>query len=148
IGSTEIALRPADLSVPPRRSTMNRTLLLTGTFLSIALLTAPTHAQDGGQPAGPVETRPANAPDQQPAFAGQTRAPQPADMAKITTEVVAEGLPHLWSMEFLPDGRMLVTAKEGAMHIISAEGKAGPEIQGVPQVMSDGQGGLLDVALA
>lgn len=127
---------------------MNRTLLLTGTFLSIALLTAPTHAQDGGQPAGPVETRPANAPDQQPAFAGQTRAPQPADIAKITTEVVAEGLPHLWSMEFLPDGRMLVTAKEGAMHIISAEGKAGPEIQGVPQVMSDGQGGLLDVALA
>src|SRR3546814_796435 len=123
---------------------MNRTRLLSGTLLSIALLTAPAHAQDGG----PVETRPANAPDQQPAFAGQTRAPQPADMAEITTEVVAEGLPHLWSMEFLPDGRMLVTAKQGDMHIISAEGEAGPEIQGVPQVMSEGQGGLLDVALA
>jgi glucose/arabinose dehydrogenase len=51
-------------------------------------------------------------------------------------------------MEFLPDGRMLVTAKEGAMHIISRDGKAGPKIAGVPQVVSRGQAGLLDVALA
>src|SRR3546814_9558434 len=114
---------------------MNRTLLLSGTLLSIALLTAPAHAQDGG----PVETRPANAPDQQPAFAGQTRSPQPADMAEITTEVVAEDLPHLWSMEFLPDGRMLVTAKQGAMHLISAAGEAGPEIQGVPPGTENGR---------
>ena len=51
-------------------------------------------------------------------------------------------------MEFLPDGRMLVTAKEGAMHIVSTDGKAGPALEGVPEVLSDGQGGLLDVALA
>ncbi len=61
---------------------------------------------------------------------------------------VAEGLPHLWAMEFLPDGRMLVTAKQGAMHIISEEGQAGPAINGVPKVLASGQGGLLDVALA
>lgn len=120
-------------------------LLLTGSALSAALIAAPAFAQTTGQP---VETKRPNAPDQRPAFAGQTRAPQPAQMPKIAPEVVAEDLPHLWAMEFLPDGRMLVTAKQGAMHIISEEGEAGPAINGVPDVLSGGQGGLLDVALA
>lgn len=121
------------------------TRLLTGTILATTVLAGPVLAQSAAKPA---ETKAANAPDQKPAFANQTRAPQPAQMPKIATETVAEGLPHLWSMEFLPDGRMLVTAKEGAMHIISEEGEAGPAITGVPKVLSGGQGGLLDVALA
>ncbi len=131
-------------------------VLLSGTILSAALLAAPALAQGTTPAAGsestqagePAETKPANAPDQQPAFAGQTRAPQPAETVEVETEVVADGLPHLWAMEFLPDGRMLVTAKEGAMHIVSTDGKAGPALEGVPEVLSDGQGGLLDVALA
>ena len=137
---------------------MNRLLvLLSGTILTAALLSGPALAQEGAAPATgnentqsgePVETKPANAPDQQPAFAGQTRAPQPAETVEIETEVVAQDLPHLWAMEFLPDGRMLVNAKQGAMHIVSAEGEAGPALEGVPEVLSDGQGGLLDVALA
>jgi len=120
-------------------------LLLTGTLLSVALATGPVLAQSAGQPA---ETKAPNASNQQPAFANQTRAPQPQTMPKITQDVIAENLPHLWAMEFLPDGRMLVTAKQGAMHIISEEGEAGPKIEGVPKVLSAGQGGLLDVALA
>jgi len=120
-------------------------LLLTGSVLSVALAAAPVLAQSAGRPA---ETKAPNASNQQPAFANQTRAPQPATMPKITQDVIAENLPHLWAMEFLPDGRMLVTAKQGAMHIISEEGEAGPKIEGVPKVLSAGQGGLLDVALA
>lgn len=120
-------------------------LLLACTAISSALISTPTFAQTTGQPA---ETGRANAPDQKPAFENQTRAPQPASMPKIATEVVADDLPHLWAMEFLPDGRMLVTAKQGAMHIISEEGDAGPAIAGVPEVAFGGQGGLLDVALA
>jgi glucose/arabinose dehydrogenase len=125
---------------------MNRLpLILAGTILTASVLTLPVLAQQAGTP---VETKAPNAPDQQPAFTGQTRAPQPVEIAKINTEVTAEGLPHLWAMEFLPDGRMLVTAKAGAMHIIGTDGKAGPEIAGVPEVLANGQGGLLDVALA
>ncbi|MDH4441266.1 MAG: PQQ-dependent sugar dehydrogenase [Rhizobium sp.] len=120
-------------------------LILASTILSASVLTLPVLAQQAGTPA---ETKAPNAPDQQPAFAGQTRAPQPAQMVEIKTEVVAEGLPHLWAMEFLSDGRMLVTAKAGAMHVIGTDGKAGPEIAGVPEVLANGQGGLLDVALA
>ena len=100
------------------------------------------------QSAGPAETRAPNARDQKPATEGQTRAPQPPHRAATTATVVAEGLPHLWSMEFLPDGRMLVTAREGAMHIVGKNGKAGPPIANVPKVLHSGQGGLLDVALA
>lgn len=121
------------------------TLLLTGSMLSAALMAGPLAAQTQGRPA---ETKRPNAPDQKPAFTGQTRAPQPDRMPEIKAEAIAEDLPHLWAMEFLPDGRMLVTAKEGAMHIISEEGEAGPKIGGVPKVLSGGQGGLLDVALA
>ncbi|MGV8955362.1 MAG: PQQ-dependent sugar dehydrogenase [Cypionkella sp.] len=114
--------------------------LLTGTLLTSALLAGPGFAQ--------ADTAPPNAPDQVPAFDGQTRAPSPAEPASVSQEVVAKDLPQLWSMEFLPDGRMLVTAKVGAMHIVSEAGDAGPAITGVPEVDADGQGGLLDVALA
>ncbi|SEM77085.1 Glucose/arabinose dehydrogenase, beta-propeller fold [Loktanella fryxellensis] len=94
-----------------------------------------------------VETSPPNAADQQPAFEGQTRAPQPANMPEVATATVATDLPQLWALEFLPDGQMLVTAKAGQMHVIDAEGTA-TEVTGVPEVDTAGQGGLLDVALA
>nr|WP_052715804.1 PQQ-dependent sugar dehydrogenase [Devosia chinhatensis] len=139
--------------------------LLAGTALSFALLSPAAIAQDNTSPeeqvegvapaegdeapAGePVETAPPNAPDQQPASPDQVRAPQPAEPVEVTTETVAEGLPQLWAMEFLPDGRMLVTAKQGALHIVDENGQAGPEISGLPEVDARGQGGLLDVALA
>ena len=120
------------------------------TSLAASLVAVPALAQTTeGAPAGlPVETAEPNAPSQEPAFIGQTRAPQPAEMPGVAQEVVADGLPQLWALEFLPDGRMLVTAKEGALRIVSAEGEAGPAIEGVPEVVSSGQGGLLDVALA
>ena len=96
----------------------------------------------------PVETRPPNAVDQVPQSADQTRAPQPASLAQVSRAAVATGLPQLWALEFLPDGRMLVTVKAGGMLIVNPDGTAGPEITGVPEVYVSGQGGLLDVALA
>ncbi len=124
---------------------MRLPLLLPGSVLTAALLLVSPQALADTSPA---ESRPPNAPNQEPAFPEQTRAPQPAVIPEIDAEVVARDLPQLWAMEFLPDGRMLVTAKEGAMHIISKQGDAGRAIEGVPEVFSDGQGGLLDVALA
>ncbi|SCX11548.1 Soluble aldose sugar dehydrogenase YliI precursor [Agrobacterium sp. DSM 25558] len=120
--------------------------LLTTTILSMCLI-APLAPMANAQSTVPAETKQANAPDQKPAFEGQTRAVQPEKMPSLQKTVVADDLPHLWSMEILPDGRMLVAAKEGAMHIV-ADGKAGPALEGVPEVASAGQGGLLDIALA
>lgn len=65
---------------------------------------------------------------------------------RITT--VTEGLNNPWSMTFLPDGRMLVTERSGIMRIVSADGKKGPALAGLPDIFSRGQGGLLDVVLA
>lgn len=127
---------------------MNRLkCLITGTLLSASMIALPLSAMaQTAKP--PVETKPANAPNQQPAFENQTRAPQPPQSPELKKQVIADGLPHLWSMEFLPDGRMLVTAKQGNMHIVSKDGKAGPALSGVPKVVTAGQAGLLDVALA
>ncbi len=62
-------------------------------------------------------------------------------------ETVAEGLETPWSIAFLPDGRMLVTEKAGRLRVVE-KGKLLPEaVAGVPPVWSQGQGGLLDVAV-
>jgi glucose/arabinose dehydrogenase len=43
---------------------------------------------------------------------------------------------------------MLVTERPGNLRIVSAEGKVGPPLSGVPKVWAEGQGGLLDVVLS
>ncbi|HRJ73855.1 MAG TPA: PQQ-dependent sugar dehydrogenase [Terrimicrobiaceae bacterium] len=62
-------------------------------------------------------------------------------------ETLAEGLKNPWSVAKLPDGRYLVTEREGRLRII-ANGRLLPEpVGGVPAVWANGQGGLLDVVL-
>ncbi len=95
----------------------------------------------------PVETRPANAPNQTPAFEGQTRAPGVRTEATLQHSVVASGLEEPWGLALLPDGRWLVTERPGRMRIISAEGAVGEPVAGLPRVDARGQGGLLDVAV-
>jgi glucose/arabinose dehydrogenase len=100
----------------------------------------------GGLAAAQVETRPPITP-YKPAFAGQTRAPEQKLGVAFQTTVVAQGLKFPWSLAFLPDGRMLVTEKPGALRIIGKDGSVSAPVAGVPEVMNKGQGGLLDVAL-
>ena len=62
--------------------------------------------------------------------------------------LVSEGLNNPWAIAFLPDGRKLVTEKSGRLRIVSAAGKLDPvAIEGLPEVIEHGQGGLLEVAL-
>jgi glucose/arabinose dehydrogenase len=108
-------------------------------------------AQDPGQdpaPGAPVETRAANAPDQRPAFEGQTRAPGVRTEAALTHTVVAEGLAEPWGLALLPDGNWLVTERPGRLRIVTAQGQVGEPIAGLPAVDARGQGGLLDVILS
>jgi glucose/arabinose dehydrogenase len=96
----------------------------------------------------PLESREANAPDQRPAFQGQTRACGVKSDVAFEVTVVAKGLDHPWSVEPLPDGDLLVTEKPGRMRIVSARGEIGAPLRGLPPVDARGQGGLLDVALS
>ncbi len=66
---------------------------------------------------------------------------------QIKVETVAQGLDQPWGFAFLPDGRMLVTEKRGRLRIVAKDGVISEPIEGVPEVIAHGQGGLLDVAL-
>ena len=85
-----------------------------------------------------------------PALAQEApRSPTPSSIpipARVTE--VARGLEHPWGLAFLPDGRMLVTERPGRLRIVSRDGQVQPPLTGVPDVLAQGQGGLLDVALS
>jgi glucose/arabinose dehydrogenase len=95
----------------------------------------------------PLETERPNAPEQQPAFAGQTRACGMMSNVVFDVVVLTRGLAHPWAVEPLPAGDLLVTERPGRMRIVSAQGSVGQPIGGLPAVDARGQGGLLDVAL-
>ncbi|WP_119272534.1 PQQ-dependent sugar dehydrogenase [Taklimakanibacter deserti] len=69
------------------------------------------------------------------------------EKGKISVQSIAEGLSHPWAIDFLPDGNMIVTEREGKMRIVTKAGGLGEPLNGVPDVDSRGQGGLLDVAV-
>jgi len=52
-----------------------------------------------------------------------------------------------WALEFLPDGRLLISEGVGALKLLNADGTIG-EITGVPAVSFGGQGGLGDIVLS
>jgi glucose/arabinose dehydrogenase len=53
----------------------------------------------------------------------------------------------IWGMDFLPDGRMIFTAREGKMFLFDLNTRVATEVKGLPKVYASGQGGLLDVRL-
>ncbi|CAO4146487.1 Aldose sugar dehydrogenase YliI [Methylorubrum aminovorans] len=94
-----------------------------------------------------AEKEPQNT-EYKPLLPNQTRAPEPAQKTEVETAVVAKGLDSPWAMEFLPDGRMIVTEKAGKIRIVAKDGTVGQPVAGVPKVDPKGQGGLLDIALS
>ena len=72
----------------------------------------------------------------------------PAPSSDIKVETVASGLAEPWGLQFLPDGRMLVTERPGTIRIVTMDGNKSQPIGGVPKVHAQGQGGLLDIRLA
>ena len=70
-----------------------------------------------------------------------------AEKQKIRVSVVTKGLSHPWSIAFLPDGNMLVTERPGRLRMVRNGVLDPAPIAGVPRVRTDGNGGLMDVAL-
>jgi glucose/arabinose dehydrogenase len=60
---------------------------------------------------------------------------------------LADGLSNPWSMQFLPNGDMLITERAGRLRILRNGVLATDPIPGVPQVRTTILGGLLDVLL-
>ena len=68
-----------------------------------------------------------------------------SEKARFRMVTVAEGFERPWSVAFLPEGRMLVTEKPGRLRLVGPDGTLSKPIRNVPEVLSQGQGGLLDV---
>ncbi|MBA4029218.1 MAG: hypothetical protein C0475_08845 [Planctomyces sp.] len=89
---------------------------------------------------------------QRAARADQT--PPPADGLYASASVpfrvesvIGDGkLATPWSVDFLPDGAMLVTEKAGRLRMWR-DGALSEPVQGTPAVRAAGQGGLMDVAV-
>lgn len=84
---------------------------------------------------------------QQAARADQTNAAR-APATPVDVSTVAKGLRNPWGLQFLPDGRMLVTERPGSLRVVTPDGSVSQPVSGVPAVHARGQGGLLDVRLS
>ena len=99
------------------------------------LVVVPLIAQQAPQPAMPRKGLPA-AP-----FVVDT-----AEQGQIRVTPI-KGLVRPWNLVFLPNGDMLVTEKPGRLRIVR-NGVVDPmAISGVPPVLAQGTGGLMDIAL-
>jgi glucose/arabinose dehydrogenase len=71
----------------------------------------------------------------------------PPDATGWHAVTVAEGIEQPWGMSWLPDGRLLVTAKKGALYILNGKRFDPVALDPLPSLFTSGQGGLLDVAV-
>lgn len=105
-------------------------------------------ASSVARPSGPpVPTAPPNASGQTPAFPEQTRAPEVISDISLNVQVLASGENVPWGLDFLPDGRILMTLRNGGMRIVTTQGDV-TQVTGTPALYTSFQGGLLDVKLA
>lgn len=104
-------------------------------------------AQPGGRQGGPPPPQPGGFQRLSPLPFPD--APQVVDSSgmQLRAVPVVKGLATPWSLAFLPNGDMLVTEKGGALRIVRGGTLDPAPIPGTPQVVAQGQGGLLEVAL-
>lgn len=82
--------------------------------------------------------------------AGVTLVPEVAGVYeaggyKFRVETVVDGLELPWSIAFLPTGDLLVTERGGQLRQVKG-GQLQAPVEGMPEIWSHGQGGLLEVA--
>lgn len=65
----------------------------------------------------------------------------------IAVEDVVEGLEVPWALAFLPDGNVLITERSGRVRIVEDGQLRQESLVGAPEVVAEGQGGMLDLAL-
>jgi aldose sugar dehydrogenase len=128
-------------------------MLKTSLFIvaSVGLVACNTSGSNAGNTPSndssrPVETKAPNS-TYKPAFPGQTRVAGVKTNTAFEGKVLSSDLKSPWGITVLPDGRLLLTQKGGTMRIATTDGKLSDEITGLPTVNSQGQGGLLGLAL-
>ena len=117
-------------------------------IFSVLLIACNDDTEENQEPSDnpPVETLPANT-TYKPAFEGQTRIGAVVTGAGYEKQIITQSLSSPWGVKTLPDGRILVTEKEGKIRIVTTAGVVSNPITGIPAVNPAGQGGLLGLCL-
>ena len=98
-------------------------------------------------PGKPMDSRVPEKQDAAADFPGQYRANYVTANVQYKTTIITDKLVRPWALQFLPNGKFLITQRMGQLVIVDTAGKI-VEVSGVPPVAWEGgQGGLLDVAL-
>lgn len=89
----------------------------------------------------PVENRPTSATP------SPTSTPIAAAPTRFRQATVLQGLENPWGIAWLPDGSQLITERPGRLRLVRNGVLDPTPIAGVPAVLAQGQGGLMDISL-
>lgn len=117
---------------------MKKNLIFLFTLLGILTLNSNTNAQSESK----------EAPNQEPEFPNQTRAPSITTQTSFKVSLLTDQLSFPWGLDFLPNGSMIISEKPGRIRIVSQKGIVKPPLMGIPEVRYEGSGGLFDVKLS
>ena len=83
--------------------------------------------------------------------AGITKPPTPSAIEtqdyKINVEVFADNLEVPWSIDFIDETTALITERPGRLRMVKNGQMLPGAVEGTPEVLNEGQGGLMDVAV-
>lgn len=65
----------------------------------------------------------------------------------IIVETCVEDLDFPWAMDFIDDNTALITERPGNLRILNKKILQQQPVEGIPEVLHEGQGGLMDVAV-
>lgn len=114
-------------------------------LMALLLLLTPIAGSNASQT--PLETRPQQA-GYAPLEKKQTRAPAMHTVSQYDVSILTQELDSPWGITSLPDGRLLITQKDGNLRVVDRDGMVSSPIPGISSVWNEGQGGLLDISLA
>ena len=66
---------------------------------------------------------------------------------KINVEIFAEGLEVPWAIDFIDENVALITERPGRLRVVENGKLLDDPVRNTPEVLNEGQGGLLDVAV-
>jgi glucose/arabinose dehydrogenase len=139
-------LSAPDISWPfPTLETIVTKIFLTAVCL--AALTSASSQANGDVPAAEQTIKAAPTGKVNDAGTGAAAARHAAPGGRPFTVAEVAQLDQPWAMTFLPDGRLLVTERKGALKLVTVSTGAVGDVTGVPEVAYGGQGGLGDVLL-
>ncbi len=70
------------------------------------------------------------------------------EVASLVLDTIAKGITIPFAIEFLPDGKMLVSDRsDGKIWLVNPASKTKTALKNVPEVFNDGQAGMMDILI-